>query len=123
ALLIDVLEPNRSVEANFFAWDVFTNDGQSYSGIIAQENATSLLLRNSIGDVEVKVANIKRRRSQGMSLMPEGFEALGAEALRDILAYVCADQAKYRIIDLRPAFTANTTRGIFTTEQSTRETL
>jgi len=37
--------------------------------------------------------------------LPEGFEALGAENLRDILAFVCGDDAKYRIIDLRPAFT------------------
>ena len=53
--------------------------------------------------------------------MPEGFEALGAEALRDILTFVVAsgppgtaggDDQKFRIIDLREAYTADSRRGL-----------
>ncbi|HVY68391.1 MAG TPA: ThuA domain-containing protein, partial [Verrucomicrobiae bacterium] len=63
------------------------------------------------------------RRSTGRSLMPEGFEALGGEGLRDVLAYICADENRFRIIDLGGVFTANTSRGIFNSEESREESL
>jgi len=55
--------------------------------------------------------------------MPEGFEALGADGLRDVLAWICADEGRYRILDLTPAFTATTTRGLFNSEEAKDETL
>ena len=48
--------------------------------------------------------------------MPEGLEALGAEALRDILTFIVSmaagDDQKFRIIDLREAYTADSRRGL-----------
>ena len=49
------------------------------------------------------------RVNTGRSLMPEGFEGLGGEALRDIIAYMqSVDGGKFRTLDLRDAFTAST---------------
>jgi type 1 glutamine amidotransferase len=46
--------------------------------------------------------------------MPEGFEGLGPEALRDMLAYICAgDAGRFRMLDLKDAFTASTDRGFY----------
>jgi type 1 glutamine amidotransferase len=55
--------------------------------------------------------------------MPEGFEQLGAEGLRDLLTYLCADDQRFRILDLTGAFTANTARGIYMTAESRDESL
>ena len=112
-LIIHVLDPNREVEPNYYAYSVETRDGETYTGVISRENSQSLTLRNASGDVEIKTADIKSRRNTGLSLMPNGFEALGGETLRDILAYLCAGEANYRILDLHSAFTANSSRGMW----------
>ncbi len=122
-LLVHVVDPNRVVEPNFFATSIETTDGQTLDGIITRENKSGVLLRNASGDIEVKTENIKSRRNTGRSLMPEGFEALGAEPLRDLLAYLCAGESRYRALDLSGAFTANSTRGIYASLESTAESL
>ena len=55
--------------------------------------------------------------------MPNGFEALGAPALRDILAYLCASEARYRVIDLHQAFSASTSRGLWNSADAKDESL
>jgi type 1 glutamine amidotransferase len=62
----------------------------------------------------VKVADLKSRTNTNRSLMPEGFEGLGGEALRDIIAYMqSVDGGKFRVLDLKSAFTTNTSRGLY----------
>ena len=122
-LIIHVLDPNREVEPNYYAYSVETRDGDIYNGVIARENKSSLTLKNASGDVEIKIADITSRRNTGLSLMPNGFEALGAEALRDILAYLCASDSNYRILDLHSAFTANSARGLWASENDPEDSL
>jgi type 1 glutamine amidotransferase len=47
---------------------------------------------------------------------------MGAESLRDILAYMASGEQKFRIIDLRQAFTASSRRG-FGREENTDDTV
>ncbi|MBI3851782.1 MAG: ThuA domain-containing protein [Verrucomicrobia bacterium] len=122
-LLVHVLDPNRVVEPTFISYSVETKDGESFDGIIARENKTAVMLRNASGDVEVKTTDIKSRRNTGLSLMPNGFEALGGDGLRDLLGYICAGESKYRLLDLKPAFTADSRKGIYITQESLAETL
>ena len=124
-LLVSVLDPNREVDPSFVAVDLETKDGETYSGIVVNENRNSITLRNNAGENIIKVADLKAggRRNTGRSLMPEGFEALGAENLRDILTFVCGADAKYRIIDLRPAFTADSSKGIYVSQEATSQSL
>jgi len=122
-LLVHVLDPNRVVEPNFVSYSIETKDDQLFDGIIARENRNIVMLRNAGGDVEVKTADIKTRRNTGLSLMPTGFEALGGEALRDLLSYMCAGESNYRLLDLKPAFTADTRKGIYNSPESVNETL
>ena len=49
--------------------------------MIARENAASITLRGPAGDVEIKKDDITNRENTRRSLMPEGFESLGSEAL------------------------------------------
>ncbi len=110
-LLVHVVDPNRVVEPNFVAISIETTDGESVDGVIASENAQSVVLRNASGQYEIPRSKITRQRNTGRSLMPEGFEALGAPALRDIFAYMCADEMKYRILDLSKVCTADGSKG------------
>jgi len=122
-LLIHILDPNRVVEPNFIAASIETRDDMTYDGIILRENNTVVVLRNQTAETEIRKDNILSRVSTGRSLMPEGFEQLGTEGLRDMLTYLCADDLKYRILDMSGAFTANTTRGIYMTAESRDESL
>ena len=122
-LIVHVLDPNRVVEPNFMSYSVETKSGDSYDGIIARSTKGHVVLRNASGDKEVPRRDIESIKNTGRSLMPEGFEALGADTLRDILAYLCATETKFRILDLTQGYTVDSTRGIYSSQDSTVETL
>ncbi|MBI3878875.1 MAG: ThuA domain-containing protein [Verrucomicrobia bacterium] len=112
-LLVHILDPNKEVEFSYVAWSIETKDGEILDGVIARENPSMVALRNAAGEKEILKSTITSRRNTGRSLMPEGLEALGAEALRDILAFICADYARFRIVDLAAAFTADSRGGLY----------
>jgi trehalose utilization protein len=63
--------------------------------------------------------------------MPEGFESLGAEGLRNVIAYLRSvaispegeTVGRFRLLDLRTAFTASTTTGLYASKEAKRDTL
>lgn len=113
-LVIHILDPNREVDPSFYNWNITKNNGETLAGVIASENSASVTLRNQAGDFEVKKSDIKERINTKMSLMPEGLEGLGAENIRDILAFIVGDAAKhFRVIPLTDAFTADSRDGLF----------
>jgi putative membrane-bound dehydrogenase-like protein len=121
-LLGHIIDPNREVDPSFWQWNVTTRKGETLVGVIASENAGSLTLRGPAGDVEIKKEDITNRENTHRSLMPEGFEALGAESLRDILSFLGGDAQKFRVVDLRQAYTADSRRG-FRREDERDETV
>jgi len=122
-LLVHIVDPNRLVEPNFVSTLIETKDDQSYDGVIERENAQEVVLRNATGDYTLRTADIKSRSSSGRSLMPEGFDQLGGDGLRDLLAYLCADENRFRMLDLTSAFTANNSRGLYNSPDNVDETV
>ena len=120
-LLTHIVDPNREVDPSYWQWNVTTKRGELLIGVIASENASGLTLRSPAGDVEIKKEEIAKRENTQRSLMPEGLDSLGAEAIRDILTFVAGDQ-RFRVIDLRKAYTADTRRG-FRREDERNETV
>ena len=113
-LLVHIIDPNREVDPSFVTWNLETKDGQFHSGIIVRENPGAVTLKGPAGLDEVKTAAIKTKVNTGRSLMPEGFEGLGAEALRDLLTHLCGGEAsRFRLLDLRSAFTADSRNGLY----------
>lgn len=113
-LLSAIVDPNAEVDPSFVAWNIETRDGQLYNGVIESENPTTITLKSLAGMQQVRVADIKSRVNTGRSLMPEGFEGLGGETLRDIIAYMqSVDGGRFRTLDLRDAFTASTSTGLY----------
>jgi putative membrane-bound dehydrogenase-like protein len=113
-LLSAIVDPNAEVDPSFLAWNLETKDGQLFNGVIESENPTTITLKSLAGVQQIKVADLKSRVNTGRSLMPEGFDGLGGETLRDIIAYMqSVDGGKYRTLDLRDAFTASTTTGLY----------
>lgn len=116
-LLGQILDPNKEVDIAYVGVAVETKDDELIEGILVRENQSILALKNATGEKEIKKSDIKSRRSTGRSLMPEGFEALGAEGLRDLLAFVAGSETRFRFIDLASAFTASTRDGLYMSKE------
>jgi putative heme-binding domain-containing protein len=89
-LLTNIIDPNRQVEPNYWQWNITTKKGETFTGVIARETNAAVTLRNQGGDSDIKVEDIATRENTRRSLMPEGFENLGAENLRDLIAFLRA---------------------------------
>jgi len=122
-LLVDIVDPNREVDPSFAAFDFTMKNGDVFQGIISRENAQNVLVRDAAGDHELNKADIASRKELGRSLMPEGFEGLGPDMLRNILAFLQSTDSKYRIIDLRTAYDADSRRGLFQSQENVADTL
>ncbi len=90
ALLTAILEPHKEVASQYIAYTVNTKDGQTLSGIITKDDASSLSVK-MMGGVEIHVqrANVKGSSSSGQSLMPEGLESgLSVQDMADLLSFI-----------------------------------
>jgi uncharacterized protein len=87
--LLNILDPNRSVEGNFRLWLVQTKDGQTLSGRLESESQTTVELLDAAGKQHVvQRKDIKRMAAQATSIMPEGFELLPEKSLVDLLEFL-----------------------------------
>jgi len=89
-LLIHILDPDRSVEGNYRAYTVTTDEGRVVTGLLAGESRTAV----EIVDAEGKIHAIQRAEIDGFapspsSLMPVGFEKqISPQGFADLLAFL-----------------------------------
>ena len=89
-ILVNVLDPNREVRPEFVSYLVETKGDDSLIGLVVNETAGAVTLRQPYGKEDVlNRADIRRMQSQGQSLMPEGLEAgLNPQDLADLIEYI-----------------------------------
>ncbi|MCP4786279.1 MAG: c-type cytochrome [Fuerstiella sp.] len=89
-LLLAILDPNREAQPNFNTYTVVTEQGRSFTGIIAAETANSITLKRAEAKQDVVLrTNIDELIASGVSLMPEGLEKdLKPQDLADVIAFV-----------------------------------
>ncbi|MBI3824003.1 MAG: c-type cytochrome, partial [Planctomycetes bacterium] len=123
-LLIDILDPSRSVEGNFRLYLVETKQGKVVTGMLASETKTTIELVDTQAkkhvierdDIDSFIASTK-------SLMPDGFEkTLKQEELIDLLEFLTA-RGKFVPLNLAKAATIVSTRGMFFSKDATIERL
>jgi putative membrane-bound dehydrogenase-like protein len=112
-LLVSIIDPNRSVETNYVSFNVRLKNGEVFNGLVAKETKDFVVLKNNEGDRELRRADIDLMVSTGLSLMPEGLESLGADALRDILTFLSSEAGNFRVVDLQTAFSASSVKGLY----------
>ena len=123
-LLTHIIDPSRVVDNEHRTWSIALKNGAFAVGIIARENDRSLTLHLPGGiSQDINIADIKTRQDTGLSLMPEGFEALGADTLRDLLAYLRAGNAKFHALNLERVFTTDTLHGLYQSQDASHDTL
>ena len=89
-LLVNILDPNREVAPQYLSYLVETKTGEALTGIIVNETAASVSVRQANGiETVVLRANLARIQSQGQSAMPEGLEAgLRPQEMADLLEFI-----------------------------------
>jgi len=89
-ILMNVLDPSRSVESNFRTYQILTNDGAVLTGMLAGESANTLRLINTQGkEIQVLREDIETMQSSAKSLMPEGFESqMNKQEMADLLSFL-----------------------------------
>jgi putative heme-binding domain-containing protein len=89
-LLVNILDPNRNVEPDYVVVAVATRQGQTFSGILAEETATTVKFRRAEGLEQTFLrSEIDALRPTGQSLMPEGLEqGLSVRDMADLIAFL-----------------------------------
>ena len=88
-ILLEILDPNRSVEANYRLWTVETKDGTSYSGRLEAETRTTIEILDIAAQKHVvQRSEIASLTASPMSIMPVGFEALPGEDLSSLIEFL-----------------------------------
>ncbi len=90
ALMIQILDPNREVLANYTQYVVVLDTGRIVSGLIASESPTSITLRRAENVQETILRqNIEEIIGSGKSLMPEGLEQkINKQQISDLLTFL-----------------------------------
>jgi len=89
-ILIDILDPNRSVEANYRLWNVTTKSGETYSGRLETETQTSVEILDTTGQKHViQRKDIGTIEGTQLSIMPAGLETLPPDDLKSLLEFLC----------------------------------
>jgi putative membrane-bound dehydrogenase-like protein len=88
-ILVDIIDPNRSVEANFRQWSVTTKSGETVTGRLEAETQTSVEILDLTGVKHVvQRKDIAKLNASLLSIMPTGFEQLPPADLAAILEYL-----------------------------------
>jgi putative heme-binding domain-containing protein len=92
-LLINILDPNRDVPPNYFGYAIDTLEGESYTGLIVNETASSITVRQPLGlEAVVPRSRIQKIQANRQSLMPEGLEeGLTQQDLADLMDFIASD--------------------------------
>ena len=88
--LTDIIDPNRAIDANYVSYLLITENGQSFSGILATNTATSITLKQAEGKMLTLRRNeIAELTSNGTSFMPEGLEKeIPHQDMADLIAFI-----------------------------------
>lgn len=113
-LAVHILDPSRSVEGNFRAYTVATNDGRVLTGLLASESKTAIeLLDAEAKTVSLPRSEIEEIAASAKSLMPEGFEkTLSEKDLTDLLEFL-TQKGRWLPLAFDKAATAVSTKGLF----------
>ena len=88
-ILVEILDPNRSVEANYRLWNLTTRSGDTLAGRLDAETQTSVELLDLSGQKHVvQRKDIAALESSNQSIMPVGLESIGEQDLAAVLAYL-----------------------------------
>lgn len=90
AIMANILAPNLSISSGYDLWAVELKNGESIQGIISNETATAIKLKNSGTEARtINRTDIKSLKALNMSAMTTGLEKqINQQQMADLLAYL-----------------------------------
>jgi putative membrane-bound dehydrogenase-like protein len=87
-VLENVVDPSAIVAADYRMEIVTMKDGRVLNGIVTQQNARTLTIREPAQESTLEKAEILRQKTSPISLMPEGLlQTMPDEQVRDLVGY------------------------------------
>ncbi len=89
-LIADILDPNQQITVGYRQYTVITERGQVFTGVLAGETATSIILRQEQGVETVLLrSQIEQLEASELSMMPQDMEKLvSPQDVADLLGYL-----------------------------------
>ena len=123
-LLTHILDPNRSVEANYRQYTVLTVDGVVISGLLAAESLTTIEVIDAQGKRHTILReDIEELMASRKSAMPEGFEqSINDEGFVNLLEYL-TEHEQFIPLGLEKVANTVSTHGMFSRRDNKHERL
>ena len=104
-LLLDIIRPNAAIDNNYVEYLIEQSNGKVVKGIILENNATAITLKQADNQLIVVARDdIERIQSSGKSLMPVGLEQdLTVQQVADLLSFL----QNWRYLDQNIPFSEN----------------
>lgn len=91
-LLLNIVDPNATIAADYRLTIVTLQDGQVHSGSVLRETDTALAVRTLTGEIALNRADVKSVQPLPMSMMPPGIlDELTPRERRDLFGYLMSD--------------------------------
>ncbi len=89
-LLVDILDPNRAIDNNYFSYTLVDTSGKVATGIISSETSSSVTMKQpEAKTITVLRSEIEQLKPNGVSLMPVGFEKqLSVAQMADVISFI-----------------------------------
>jgi len=97
SVLNDILHPSTTINPDYAAYTVTLDDGAKLTGVLQPDPAdpNTLLIAEAADKLTpVPRSRIKDLKPSPISLMPEGFQALGDQKLHDLLTFLTTKEIK-----------------------------
>jgi putative membrane-bound dehydrogenase-like protein len=123
-LLVDILDPSRSVEGNFRQYTLMTKSGRVLNGLLASETRTAVELLDAENKRHTVLReDIEELTASTKSLMPDGFEKqISQTDIVNLLEFL-TQRGKFLPLPLDKAATIVSTKGMFYSESAAAERL
>jgi putative heme-binding domain-containing protein len=90
-VLENVLDPSAAVSRDYALTNVATTDGRTISGIIREQNDSSLVIQTANERIILPREDLEAIKPSSISMMPEGqLERLSPQEVRDLFAYLAS---------------------------------
>lgn len=89
-IMLNLLNPNKTVQPDYVGFVVTTNSGEMIPGRIIEDTSASVVIRDAAGnDRRIAREEVKSLVSTGRTLMPDGLEAgMAPQEMADLLEFI-----------------------------------
>ena len=94
-LVTNLVDPNAVIRPEYIAHVILTDDGRLLTGMITEQTAETITLRNDKEKVVLPRSKIEQMKPATVSLMPEGLlDKFSDQELRDLISYLQQPERK-----------------------------